>query len=407
MNIKDLVKVSMEELGQTQEGTSGEAGPEVGTLTVYDIIEMDESRQEYETALSEVEEGERDLDVLQQSGDDIEKMVVSTEALVANGGMDVQAAHTLMLRMNRVYATIGMEHFVTAMPSMESFGGETTRLNASMEALKDLKQKAAAVGKAILDQLKKVIEMIANFIGTALKSVGVLEKRAKALVIAAKAKSKAGAKAEGDMPSYNAGAVAYDGKANAAAAIKGLSDAKSQVSDFLGAAVELQTGFTEVVLKEFAEGKMYAFGKESEELAAFNEKINDNKKLSFEMIGGVVAEVAEGKVVVSRKKASVPGDAKVPSLSEIESIGEKAAELCASLESRKTELNKLKDLVKQVADKAKGETGANATKILSWMMSRSLSTVATRVCNGAYSAASAALAYGEKALKQYKETEAK
>jgi hypothetical protein len=404
MNIKDLVKVSLEELGQ-QEGTSGETGPEVGTLTVYDIIEMDESRQEYESALSEVEEGERDLDVLQQSGDDIEKMVVSTEALVANGGMDVQAAHTLMLRMNRVYSAIGMEHFVAAMPSMESFGGETTRLNASMEALADLKQKAAAVGNAILEQLKKVIEFISNFIGSVLKSVGTLEKRAKALVAAAKAKSKAGAKAEGDMPNYNAGAVAYDGKADVNSVIKGLDRSRGQVSGFLEGAVEAQEAFNEIAYIQFV--KMVSFGNEEEELTALEEKISNNPKLKFDMIGGITSEWKEDKLVVARKSQNIPGDKSIPSLSEIEAIGEIAAELCVVLASKKTELNKLKDLNKALGDKAKGKLGKTQAKVLAWSVRRGLVTAATRVCNGAYSSASAALSYGEKALKQYKVTEAK
>ncbi len=405
MNIKDLVKVSMEELGQTQDGTSGETGPEVGTLTVYDIIEMDESRQEYETALSEVEEGERDLDVLQQSGDDIEKMVVSTEVLVANGGMDVQAAHTLMLRMNRVYATIGMEHFVAAMPSMESFGGETTRLNASMEALADLKQKAAAVGNAILEQLKKVIEFIANFIGSVLKSVGTLEKRAKALVAAAKAKSKAGAKAEGDMPNYNAGAVAYDGKANASAVIKGLSDAKGQVAGFLEDVVSQHQHFKTAAEELLNKPGFVAVT--PEDMAKISAEMNKGKQLAFEMIGGLSVKVEGGNFVTSRKKENLPGDKAVPSLSEIQSIGEKAAELCASLDSCKAELEKLKAMNKELGELAKNKPGKNSVKIMGYFLRSGLSTTATKVCNAAYSSATAALAYGEKALKQYKETEAK
>lgn len=386
----------MEELNGME---GGDGGPEVGVWTVSDVIELDEARAHYEDALQDVESGERDLYILEDAHEKLTDMVVSTEALLAAGGLTQSAAFALSHRMSATYNRIGLEGLVeTKFPSMESFGSTDSRVSATNVALEDLKEKVKAIGKAIFEKLKQVIAFITDFIGTVLKSLGTLKKRAQALLKEAKSKTKAkdGAK----MPNYNGGAVAFDGRSDAPNIIKGLEATAKNVAGFLEDAEVIQEKIGKTSLKDVADYTEAEYNTDVNELS----KAFTGDKLNTKIIGGVTTGVKDGKIFVSRTGGNIPGDSNLPSLGQIEDIINKVVDLIGVLESKKTTLDKLKTINANMSNRAKDIDKASSrfvVKLFLYSVRQGVSGHCTRLCNYAYTGASAALGYAEKALKQY------
>lgn len=386
-------------------GPSDEVGPEVGVWTVADVIEMDEAKAHYDEALREVDSSERDLYILEDAGVKLDEMIVSTESFLASGGLSVNQAHRLSLRMESAYSTVGLEGLVeNRFPSMESFGSSDSRVTATNVALEDLKEKAMAIGKAILEKLKQIIEFIGNFIGSVLKSLPVLKKRAQALLKAAESKSTT--KADGKMPNYNGAAVKYDGKPDAASIIKGLNATATQLAGFMDGTIEYQNALAEIVSKEVPNpGKNEGDANFKAAEAKFDELALKNSKLMVTIIGDVKTEFKNGMLAVVRDGGNVPGDSNLPSIANIEAIAKGALKVIEALESKKGKLDELKKINQDMANKVKGLDSTRdklLIKLYLWGARKGMGAHATRLCNYAYTGTSAAIAYGEKALKQYK-----
>lgn len=136
---------------------------------------------EAERLPAEIVEAEVDVDNATTAVDELDRARRRLETVrdrladtLDEGGVTPQAAALVQDTVDDVSETIGESAEV---PSVEHFGGESSRYSAtvaSMEAISDLAKK---VGKAILEALKKVKEFILKLVGKMVQYLGTVGMR--------------------------------------------------------------------------------------------------------------------------------------------------------------------------------------------------------------------------------------
>ncbi len=136
---------------------------------------------EAERLPAEIVEAEVDVDNATTAVDELDRARRRLETVrdrladtLDEGGVTPQAAALVQDTIDDVSETIGESAEV---PSVEHFGGESSRYSAtvaSMEAISDLAKK---VGKAILEALKKVKEFILKLVGKMVQYLGTVGMR--------------------------------------------------------------------------------------------------------------------------------------------------------------------------------------------------------------------------------------
>jgi len=153
-------------------------------------VEVPEDTAESEAEMAEINEDARDIEdgieVTDSSMDDketLDDMADVMEESVENGeGIDEDTAEVIEIAAEAIYKRLGLRHSKT-MPSLESFGSKSTRLQATRVALEDMKEKSAGIGASIMKFIRGIMENLGKLwdkITTFFTKMG-MDKRLKAL----------------------------------------------------------------------------------------------------------------------------------------------------------------------------------------------------------------------------------
>lgn len=125
----------------------------------------------------------------EQLAADTEQAVETAEALeaiheqltlsAANGGLDKYAAAAIDTSLRYMYRSIGAKP--VAMPAMESFGGTSTRIQATTIALESIAEQAKKIWEKIKQAIAKAFEWIKNFYAKVFDGADKLVKRSQQL----------------------------------------------------------------------------------------------------------------------------------------------------------------------------------------------------------------------------------
>jgi hypothetical protein len=149
---------------------------------LIDLTDDQAAMQEIEGEAEEAVETEQAL----------ESMRIVLEGAVANGGMDRNGAHALGIALEHMYKRVGLNKHVKTkqMPALESFGGTSSRIQATQWALEALSENAAKLWQHIVAIWEKIIGWAKDFFERIF--VGAVRLRERADNLAKKAHASTG-----------------------------------------------------------------------------------------------------------------------------------------------------------------------------------------------------------------------
>lgn len=178
------IAAAMEEL-QEQEAAAGDAAPEAtGDDTPSEEVDIPVAEDTVETAAAEVDMAESDVDAADETIADAESdlstldgIADKLEATEENGGIDAGSAAIVEVAVERLYQKLGVTR-AKAMPALESFGADSSRLKATRIAVEDIRENAKKVWEAILRMIAKAREFLSAFFKKVFTATGRVKERA-------------------------------------------------------------------------------------------------------------------------------------------------------------------------------------------------------------------------------------
>lgn len=123
----------------------------------------------------------------------LEAIAMEAEASIAEGGYDRAAAGMMQVAVQNQLDMVGVDASSTV-PSMESFGGSGTRVEATQVSVEAIKEKAQQFWKFIVKKYKEIREKILKWFKSVFSTAAQLKSRA--TKVAKKAADKKGTKKE-------------------------------------------------------------------------------------------------------------------------------------------------------------------------------------------------------------------
>lgn len=380
-----------------------------------DLVEIGEAA----AAVDENSEAVQELTEIQEG---LESIAASLEAAALEGGLTPQASVFMRLAVESYTSRLGEENTV---PSMESFGGQTTRVSATNVSLESVQETLAKVWAAIKAIIAKVKDAIVDFFKKLLLGTEKLKARAEQ-VKAAAGKVAGGPKAEKvDLGSTAAKlAVGHNLKIDGTS-LAALIDLAKQAQEYDEASSKILVGDYERVRK-FAAGDESAVSfTDVHELAApkaFSKKSGDKVLLTPVLPGNVSFSFERydfkllGRdlnvfVAAKHSENGQPASTEIAPLSaaEISKIADECLELVKVVEAgqkavaanAKTVKAGLKDL--KISKNLSGEQAANAKVAINTFKMRATQQdqATTKILGYVITTARAYLAAAEKSLSTY------
>lgn len=181
INLQAILKGGVEDNNDDDAGTGTGEGSEVVDAENFEpMTEEEQIAQEEADAIAEelpadeaqIDEDTADLDRLVESSDGLESLAVSLQQAIDDGGLSPTAAQFAVHSMEAYFKPLGED---TGVSSLESFGGFTSRLTASQEALERVKATLKKIWEAIKALAKRVWNWIKEFFRKIFTAVGRLE----------------------------------------------------------------------------------------------------------------------------------------------------------------------------------------------------------------------------------------
>lgn len=169
-----------------------------------EVIEVSEATDKVEDATEVVEE-------LQEQEAALESLKIALESCIADGGLDQKSAVFFNHAYRQITDRIGLKPGTV---SVESFGGGTTRLNATNISLEGIKETLTKIWIAIKNAVMRAAKAIADFFAKIFGGVKAIRDKATSLKDAA-AKMEAGSEAGKEITIRSAGKLQTNGKADA------------------------------------------------------------------------------------------------------------------------------------------------------------------------------------------------
>lgn len=339
---------------------------------------VEEDEIEIEEVASEVEADTDTIEELEEAEVALEAIAASLEAHIQDGGLDTQSVVYLNHAVNGVVGRFGL---TSQKVSVESFAGTySDRLSASTEALGDIKEKAAKVGEAVINGIKKLIQTLRDLFAKIFVSFDRLSKRAGALREVAKKANFSGTPSTVDLNPVVAERLTVKGEFDGVKAIQNLKD---QSATFIGglkndATNALRATAPEVAIRALGE----KLAKVGEIGGGFGVKTPEE---GFPYFGKVVEEV------------DVKGPFAAPSVAELEQILKNIQEVATDIAGFKADTDKIFKTIEGDLAKAKRDAGGKAkTDVAKAVLNLEGSYV-----KFAFRTARAGLTYAERSIAAY------
>ena len=399
-NAVDIVEAAMVEV------VPEELHQEEGILEA-EVLEVIEAQQD-------IEDTEEAIEEMEAVSVGLEAIYDTVEAQLKQGGLDPIAAQFMNIGLESYNQRLNLKS--EGVPSLEAFGGDTDRIQATTVSMEAIKQRLKEIWNAIKAAVKAALEKLIAFFARVFSSVDKLATRAKALI------KKAGAtkgKADGKISYSGAGFLSVGGKTDLPSVKKGLGS----LEDTLGQAFsKTESGSSDFFknLSDFAKDVV-----DNKDVEVSMDELKAKVKGSFtykspEFSGGYTFEPNDnfGYAVVSHKSASGSAEIDVPSLADVKSLGDSVLAIASKLSEGKKAVNAMKkeqdaaiSAIEKMVSAVDGGKVHNfkakaAAKIIIVAGRTNLNSPLAKLSSIAFTAGRSAVALGEKALAAYKEEKA-
>lgn len=140
-----------------------------------EVIEFPEGAETAETEFLEAAKTEGEVAALEEQIEEgldansaLDQLAQTVERANENGGLDPVAADLLNQALEHLYDRVGIptraNGGVQHVPSLESFGGTSSRIDAGQIALEDIKENMRRIGSAVAKTLRVLIEKVRAYI---------------------------------------------------------------------------------------------------------------------------------------------------------------------------------------------------------------------------------------------------
>lgn len=137
---------------------------------VVDPVEQLDNAESLETELLEVQEVEAEgveqeaqVEEAIEVSEALDEYQEALESIGKQGGLDRNGAMILQIGLEQLCARVGIEPTAMAFPSMESFGGATSRIHSTKVAMESVKETAKKVWEAIMAAIKRAGAWLKDF----------------------------------------------------------------------------------------------------------------------------------------------------------------------------------------------------------------------------------------------------
>lgn len=134
-----------------------------------DIIEANDVAADIEAATTDTEESLEIAEALESIAEDL-------KVSMANGGLDRYAASAIDRSVKYMYGRLGINK--QAMPSMESFGGVSNRIESTRLAMENIKEGLKKAWEAVVAAFEKIMQWAKDFYTKVFQSFDKLQARA-------------------------------------------------------------------------------------------------------------------------------------------------------------------------------------------------------------------------------------
>lgn len=392
-----------------------------------DMLEVEESRQVVDGQTQDIEE-------MEEVADGLEAIVERVEASLEAGGLSEGEASMMQLAANGYMQRLGLES-VSGLPSLESFGGASDRLQGTTVSVEAIKDTIKKIWQAIKTAVQRAITAIQNFFAKIFSSVDKIVSRAESL--SGQVDKVSGS--PGKIKASGLNSLQVGGKHDAGAIKKGLGEFKVVGDHLFGDYVDNAAAFYEKVggvnsdtslVGAEEEGKVDEAVRGIEELLVKTAKVAIEVE-SHELSGGYVI-VSSGKGEGDSSGNSQTTEMGVPKfkkkggsssaestemdalsqadmkaiLADVKGIAElvkgKKGALDKLTKARKDAVSKSEKLASAAGKEGLGKAWSQAKVSMSLrMVNRDLGTPLTQYCSIGFSAMRAALALVDKSVKAY------
>jgi hypothetical protein len=381
-NLLSGFKASIEELGSADQELSVVSAP--GEMETA-VAVVDELSNDVDCSVAETE-------VLAEAAQGLESLLAASESALAYGGLDSASAGMMHVAVESIYervAPYGVGLAQTATPSIE-FGATTDRRVSTEAGVEELKANIKKLWEAVKAAAMKAWDAAVALFGKVFNTTTSIANRAKAL-----SEAKVEGKADGKVTVSDG--LVYDGKFDIGSIKKGL-DASAKHAELLATTAPI--ALKKVYEKTKADGVL-----DLADVTALGLKATD-------LPGGRKFEPTETNWLAVTKTPTKGGDIDVPSVNDIHAIGNAAVKIANVLQDKK---NLSKDLATERddviewlnAETAKGKLDgveATAAKLTMRIFRHAVESNIMRALADELKVASAAVQFGERALKKYSTT---
>lgn len=227
------IRAAMEEL---DEAAAAEATPPVEN---EEVVEMPADEETVDAAMAETAEAAAEVD---GGGEAVETAVGDAETLAdvadkmeateETGGMTEQAAAIAEVAIEALRERLCIRR-AKALPAMESFGSESSRMKATSIAVESIREELKKVWQAIVAMLKKVYEAIKGFMKSIFDTNTKLKEKAEKLLKAVDSVEGKPEATEFEAPKV-AGVLCLGGKVSSEGVVKGLKELSGDLEKTAG-----------------------------------------------------------------------------------------------------------------------------------------------------------------------------
>lgn len=392
---KGLV-AAMEELEEMEnEGAEAEGGADSLETSMIEANEAGADLDDMDSSIEEAVEG----------AEEIEAIADTLDETVEEGGADAATARVAEVAVESIFRRLNIKR--KAMPSMESFGTRSSRVQATKIAVEGMKESAKMIWERIKKAIKAAWDWIQGWFNKLIDAATKLNERAKKF-------KEASAKLDGTPKEAKMAkggfvdALTLGGEFNAGIAKKSVNALEVQVSASQAAATELLKAATKMGSTKLAE-----LPEESDEdpLSEFKDvELPGNRKLEFKegtffkkkgIVVGTFNPKSEG---FKGEEVEVAKAADIKAIAEaVVVLSQRVLDVRKDQEKLKKvldQVNKAVDAVGKLSDEKEIEASRKKTAAITEFNSVTIALAKT-MTGEAVRVGKAALDYAEKSMGQY------
>lgn len=261
---------------------------------------VDSEVMEVTEAEGQVQEQEEAVDQLEEAAATLESIYNSVQASLENGGLSAESAVYLNHAVSATLRSVGVDKQV--LPSLESFGGATGKLQATKVSLEGIKDWLKTLWTAIKNAVIKAVEWVRGLFAKIFGGLDKIEDRAKKL--REEAKKMKSEKPKDKITFRSVSKLHIKGKADAGDFAQGLITLKDTLKTMLDVVPTLVADMSSQRAATVAKLQSIKSGEEAnkifEQLAEMDKKegasITKVVKEKDVMSGGVVVKTSQGDV---------------------------------------------------------------------------------------------------------------